>query len=223
MARASSTAYKALTCPVSEACKKPTNGIAGFIMSNFLKSSIAGAALIALAACGGSNEADAPAPAPEPAPQETSEAPAETPPAEPEAEVETASAPEPEATPPAAAETDGASEFADLPEPYKSADYSRGKRVFRTCSSCHLLDPEAGNLVGPNLHGLFDRKSGTLEGFTYSQALLEADFQWTPEQLDNWLANPRTFLPGNNMSFTGVRRDQDRQAVIAYLMVETAK
>ena len=95
--------------------------------------------------------------------------------------------------------------------------------MFRTCSSCHMLDPEAGNLVGPNLHGMFDRQAGELEDFTYSQALSNADFQWTPEQLDNWLANPNSFLPGNNMTFTGVRRDKDRESVIAYLLVETNK
>lgn len=70
---------------------------------------------------------------------------------------------------------------------------------------------------------MFDRKVGEAEDFKYSKALSESDFDWTPEKLDEWLANPRGFLPGNNMSFTGVRRERDRNAVIAYLLVETAK
>jgi len=86
-----------------------------------------------------------------------------------------------------------------------------------------MLDPDAGNLVGPNLHGMFERNAGALEGYGFSKVLQEADFAWTAEKLDEWLANPNSFLPGNNMSFTGVRRERDRVAVVAYLLVETAK
>ncbi|MEO1100347.1 MAG: cytochrome c family protein [Pseudomonadota bacterium] len=111
--------------------------------------------------------------------------------------------------------------FAALPQPYQDADYARGRRTFKLCVSCHLLEEGAGHRVGPNLSGFFGREIGTAEGFAYSSALQEADFVWTPEQLEQWLANPRTFLPGNRMSFAGVRREDDRHAVIAYLMVET--
>jgi cytochrome c len=114
-------------------------------------------------------------------------------------------------------------EFASLPAPYNAADFARGKRTFKLCASCHHVEAGAGNLVGPNLHSLFGRKAGSLEGFAYSKAVKEAGFEWTPEKLDEWLAGPSTFLPGNAMSFAGVRKPEDRQAVIAYLMVETAK
>ena len=198
-------------------------------MSTILKCSIAALAAVMISGCGGSSESsDSPSSAAEvPPATESTETPptepasAETPPTETTdtAQVETPT----DETAPTTDAPAGSAEFASLPEPYKSADYARGKRVFRTCSSCHMLDPEAGNLVGPNLHGMFDRKAGALEGFDYSKALQEADFQWTAEELDNWLANPRTYLPGNNMSFTGVRREPDRVAVIAYLLAETAK
>lgn len=111
--------------------------------------------------------------------------------------------------------------FASLPEPYQNADYARGRRTFKLCVSCHLLEEGAGHRVGPNLSGFFGREIGTAEGFAYSSALQDADFIWTPEQLELWLANPRSFLPGNRMSFSGVRREDDRHAVIAYLMAET--
>lgn len=162
-------------------------------------SSIAIAALVGLAACGGS---DAPA----------NETPAEPAPA----------AATPAATPaPAAPATDAPSPFAALPAPYNTADYARGRRTWKLCQSCHLTAEGAGNLVGPNLHGLFGREAGTLDGFAYSPALQEADFVWTPEQVDHWLENPRTFLPGNRMTFAGVRKPEDRIAVVAYLMSET--
>lgn len=115
----------------------------------------------------------------------------------------------------------GSSQFADLPAPYASADYATGKRVFKQCSTCHTLDEGGPAVLGPNLHGVFGREAGAKEGFGYSKALQEADFVWTPEKLDEWLTNPRKFLPGNRMSFSGVRRPDDRTAVIAYIMAET--
>jgi len=112
-------------------------------------------------------------------------------------------------------------EFSGLPAPYATADYDIGKRTFRLCSSCHLLEEGAGHRIGPNLHGLFERKVGGVDDFAYSDALLEADFDWTPQKLEEWLADPRGFLPGNRMSFAGVRRERDRHAVIAYIMKNT--
>ncbi len=111
--------------------------------------------------------------------------------------------------------------FAGLPSPYSEADYAAGRRTFKNCGSCHTLVEGGINLVGPNLYGIFGREAGSLEGFNYSSALSEAKFDWTPERLEQWLASPRDYLPGNKMSFAGVHRPGDRHAVIAYLMVET--
>lgn len=113
-------------------------------------------------------------------------------------------------------------QVAALASPYNEADYEAGRRVFAQCRSCHTLDAGAGNRVGPNLHGLFGREIGSVEGFTYSQAAQDANFVWTPEQLDRWLENPQTFLPGNRMAFGGVRDETQRRNLIAYLMVQTA-
>jgi len=159
-----------------------------------------------LAACGGSQEAPA----------------SETTVASPSPAVATpASAPETPAPTAAPVETQASPEFAALPAPFVDADYARGKRVWRQCSSCHTVAAEADHLVGPNLHGLFGRQVGSAEGFNYSTAVQEADFVWTPEKLEEWLTSPRNFLPGNRMSFAGVRKPQDRVNVIAYLMVES--
>ncbi|MEL6826819.1 MAG: cytochrome c family protein [Pseudomonadota bacterium] len=118
-------------------------------------------------------------------------------------------------------ETEASEAFAALPEPYKSADYNRGRRTFKLCQSCHTLNEGGQNLVGPNLYGVFGRQIGGVEGFTYSKAVQDSDIIWTPEILAEWLESPRNFLPGNKMSFAGVRKPDDRTAVIAYIMAET--
>lgn len=161
-------------------------------------------ALAMIAACGGSG-----------ADESTPPAAISTPAAAPAATA--TPVPAPVATPP----VEPGVEFASLPAPYNTADYARGKRTFKLCQSCHLTAEGAGNLVGPNLHGLFGREVGSLEGFAYSDALEDADFIWEPHHLDEWLTNPRAYLPGNRMSFAGVRKPEDRLGLIAYLMLET--
>ncbi|KCZ82997.1 cytochrome c family protein [Hyphomonas adhaerens MHS-3] len=186
-----------------------------------MRLSLVSASLIVLAgmtaACGGSGDSSAPAapaaetPAATPAPEAA--APAVETPAEPSAV--------PTAAPADADTSEGSPEFASLPAPYNTADYARGRRTFKLCQSCHTTAEGAGALVGPNLYGLFGREAGTSEGFQYSDALKEADFIWTPDKVDHWLENPQTFLKGNRMTFAGVRRPDDRTAVIAYLMTQT--
>ncbi|MBY0564439.1 MAG: cytochrome c family protein [Hyphomonadaceae bacterium] len=111
--------------------------------------------------------------------------------------------------------------IAALPAPYNEANYEAGRRVFAQCRSCHTLDAGGPNRVGPNLHGVFGREIGGVAGFNYSQAVQDADFIWDAAQLDNWLQNPQTFLPGNRMAFAGVRDETQRRDLIAYLKVET--
>jgi cytochrome c len=126
----------------------------------------------------------------------------------------------PEAAAPSSAEQQA--RIAALPAPYNEASYDAGRRVFAQCRSCHSVDEGAGNRVGPNLHGVFGREIGVVEGFNYSAPVQEADFVWDAERLDHWLQNPQTFLPGNRMAFAGVRDATQRRDLIAYLMVETA-
>lgn len=175
----------------------------------FRFSALALSSSLILAACGGGEST------PQTTPAET-EKPVEN------SEVTEGSSNSPKVAPAAETPTAEPSQaFASLPAPYNTADYAVGRRTFKLCSSCHLLEEGAGHLVGPNLYGMFDRKVGEMDGFTYSKVLQEADFEWTPEQVDAWLADPRGFLKGNRMSFTGVRKPADRTAVIAYMMSET--
>lgn len=111
--------------------------------------------------------------------------------------------------------------LASLPAPYNTGDLDQGRRVFARCRSCHTIAADGPNMVGPNLYGVFGRVAGTREGFNYSNPLKAAGFAWDAEKLDQWLSGPRTFLPGNKMSFAGIPDAEDRRDLIAYLKVET--
>jgi cytochrome c len=116
-----------------------------------------------------------------------------------------------------------AASMAALPAPYASADYEAGRRVFAQCRSCHTIDASNSNRTGPHLHGVFGRRAGSVEGFTYSPALQNAGFNWDADKLSHWVENPREFLPGNRMAFAGVRDETQRTNLIAYLMIESAR
>jgi cytochrome c len=98
-----------------------------------------------------------------------------------------------------------------------AADPATGERNFRQCAACHTVDQGGQNRVGPNLWDVFGADIGHHEGFNYSDALLSIEGIWTVDKLDAYLENPRGFAPGNRMAFAGIRGDEDRAAMIAYL------
>lgn len=73
------------------------------------------------------------------------------------------------------------------------------------------------NKVGPNLHGLFGRKAGSIASFSYSQAMRSSGVTWSEETLMKYLGNPKALVPGNKMPFPGLKSEQDREDVISYL------
>ena len=96
-----------------------------------------------------------------------------------------------------------------------------GRRVFARCQACHEVGA-ATNRVGPHLVGLFGRPAGSLDGYRYSQAMAESGLVWDDASLRTFLSNPRAAVPGNRMSFVGVRDDGELDALIAYLRAATA-
>jgi cytochrome c2 len=97
-----------------------------------------------------------------------------------------------------------------------SADIDAGKQTFRQCSACHAVEP-GRNMVGPSMHGVVGREIASVEGFRYSDALSGLEGDWTPEELSAWLENPRDYAPGNRMGYPGLKDEQDRANVIAYI------
>lgn len=103
-------------------------------------------------------------------------------------------------------------------------DAVRGETVFKKCMACHAVGEAARNKVGPVLNGVIGRTAGTGEGYKYSDAMVEAGaggLAWTEDKLAEFLAGPRTVVPGTKMSFPGLNEPQDIEDVIEYLATFT--
>ncbi|MCR0982563.1 c-type cytochrome [Roseomonas populi] len=106
--------------------------------------------------------------------------------------------------------------LAALATPAAAADAERGGTLFqRQCVACHQL-AQPRNGVGPHLQGVVGRAAGSVQGFNYSPAMKNAGIEWTPDQLDTYLANPIAKVPGSRMP-TRVPNEADRADIIAFL------
>ena len=120
--------------------------------------------------------------------------------------------------PVAVAETTGGAEGPTLAELLAVADPAKGKAVFAKCGSCHTAEQGGINGIGPNLFGVVGEAMGSGRGgFAFSSALAGHGGNWTFENLDAWLKNPRGFADGTKMTFAGLPSAEDRANVIAYL------
>lgn len=106
---------------------------------------------------------------------------------------------------------------ADINEALGTADATAGERVFKKCASCHTVEKGGKNRVGPNLYGIVGQAVASAEGFRYSDAMKEFGGEWSPDRLSAYLENPRKAVKGTRMSFAGLKSEEDRADVIAYL------
>jgi cytochrome c len=96
----------------------------------------------------------------------------------------------------------------------QAADAVHGKQVFAACAACHSDKPDA---IGPSLRGVYGRKSGSLEDFRYSNAMMRANLTWNEDNLRAYIKDPQAKVPGNRMPFGGLQDEKDVDDVIAYL------
>ncbi len=101
-------------------------------------------------------------------------------------------------------------------------DAAKGERVFNSqCKLCHTLDKGGRSQVGPNMHGLFGRKAGTMEGFEFSDAMKNSGIVWNETTIAEYSKDPKGRIPGNKMVFVGLKRQDQIDDVIAYLKKAT--
>ncbi|NQY12792.1 MAG: c-type cytochrome [Henriciella sp.] len=109
-------------------------------------------------------------------------------------------------------------EIYDLGALLLGADLARGERSFKAkCASCHTIEQGGSNGTGPNLYATMGAAKQSHSSFSYSGALNNTDGDWSWENMDAWLENPGSYARGTSMAFAGLKRDDERASVLAYL------
>lgn len=98
------------------------------------------------------------------------------------------------------------------------ASIERGQAAFRKCSACHTIEQGGANGIGPNLWGIMMERHAQRPGFNYSSAMREtADKLWDWDAMNEWLRNPRAYIPGTSMAFAGISRAQERADLMLFM------
>jgi nitrite reductase (NO-forming) len=108
-----------------------------------------------------------------------------------------------------------------IPQSSLSAEAAAGSQVFRKCQACHSLQP-GKNGVGPSLANIVGRKAASVAGYNYSSAMKSSNLTWDKKTLDAYLTDPQKIVPGNKMPFPGLKTDNERNSLIAFLTAGSA-
>lgn len=103
---------------------------------------------------------------------------------------------------------------------HAEGDPEKGERVFNKCKACHMVGENAKKRVGPPLNNIIGAQAGSQEGYNYSKSIKtlgEEGLVWTEEKLSAYLEKPKDVVPKGKMAFPGLKKESDRENVIAYL------
>lgn len=111
-----------------------------------------------------------------------------------------------------------------LASEWEGGDPVKGAKVFKKCQACHTVEEGGPNRVGPNLHNIMDRGIAAKADYNYSAAMKKeaaSGAKWDEDTLFKYLENPQAFVPGTIMSFPGLKKEQDRKDLLAYMETAT--
>jgi len=92
-----------------------------------------------------------------------------------------------------------------------------GEKVFKKCSSCHMIAAGGKNMIGPNLWSVLGRKTGSVSDYKYSKALAAYGKEWTFAEMNEFLTKPSAHIKGTKMAFAGLKNEKDRASVILFM------
>jgi len=121
-----------------------------------------------------------------------------------------------------AASVDAAPALESVTPLLAAADPAAGQKASKRCAACHTFNDGGANRIGPNLWGIVGKEKGTAGGYAYSDAIRDMGGDWSYDDLNAFLANPKGFLKGTKMNFAGVKKVEDRAAVIAYMRQQSS-
>ena len=119
------------------------------------------------------------------------------------------------------ASTETSSGSGDIMAIFASTSAEEGAKVFKQCSACHSIAEGGKNKIGPALWGVLGRQVGSLPDYKYSKAMAAHGKKWTFEEMNGFLLKPKDWIKGTKMSYSGLKKEKDRAAVILYMNENT--
>ena len=104
---------------------------------------------------------------------------------------------------------------------FASTNADDGAKVFKKCAACHSIAEGGANKIGPALWGVIGRKAGSVPNYKYSKAMAAYSKNWSFEEMNGFLIKPKDWIKGTKMSFAGLKKAEDRAAVILYMNENT--
>ena len=119
------------------------------------------------------------------------------------------------------ASTNSSAESGNIMALFASTSATDGAKVFKKCLACHSIAEGGGNKIGPALWGVLGRKAGSVSDYKYSKAMAAHGKNWSFEEMNGFLTKPKDWIKGTKMSFAGLKKAEDRAAVILYMNENT--
>ena len=109
----------------------------------------------------------------------------------------------------------------DIMAIFASTSAAEGAKVFKQCLACHSIAEGGKNKIGPALWGVLGRQAGSLPDYKYSKAMAAYGKKWSFEEMNGFLLKPKDWIKGTKMSYSGLKKEKDRAAVILYMNENT--